>query len=122
MAQILQSRTQGTTLHRVKAHANINGNEQVDALAKRGSKLDHVHVVVAYEYVHPHHTTSKKICGLQCKKHLTKAPLDTWINTSFKCDKRHNLAARAYQHTNYINGLKIRTYIKYYQMTFGKTP
>ena len=32
---------QTTSLHKVRAHTNINGNEQVDMLAKRGCKLDH---------------------------------------------------------------------------------
>ena len=38
---MLQSHTKITTLHKVKAHANINGNEQADTLATLGCKLDH---------------------------------------------------------------------------------
>ena len=35
---MLESCTQTTTLHKVRARANINGNEQVDALTKLGRK------------------------------------------------------------------------------------
>ena len=39
---MLQSHTQITTLHKVRAHANIDGNEQADKLAKQGCEFDHV--------------------------------------------------------------------------------
>ena len=53
MSIVLQSRTQITTLHKVKAHANINGNEQVDALAKTSCELEHRDAVMPHEHVHP---------------------------------------------------------------------
>ena len=34
MTKMLISHTQITTLHKIKAHANISGNEHADALAK----------------------------------------------------------------------------------------
>ena len=51
--KMLQSRTQPTTLHKVKAHTNISGNEQADKLAKMGYKLDHRDAVTTYEHAHP---------------------------------------------------------------------
>ena len=39
--QILQSRTQPTSIHKVKAHSNITGNEIVDTLAKNGRHKQH---------------------------------------------------------------------------------
>ena len=36
MVQLLQSRTQPITLYKVRAHVNIDGNEQADKLAKYG--------------------------------------------------------------------------------------
>lgn len=39
MVQMLQSRIETTTLHKVRAHANIKGNEQADTLVKWGAKL-----------------------------------------------------------------------------------
>ena len=36
--ELLQQRTQPTTLYKVRAHANIEGNEKADELAKEGRK------------------------------------------------------------------------------------
>ena len=44
---------QTNTLRKVKAHTNINGNEQADTLAKLGCELDHRDVVATYEHAHP---------------------------------------------------------------------
>jgi ribonuclease HI len=52
MTTMLQSRTQITTLHKVKAHANMNGNEQANTLAKIGCELDHKDVM-PHEHAHP---------------------------------------------------------------------
>jgi ribonuclease HI len=85
---MLQSHTQITTLHKVKAHANINyGNEQADTLAKIGCELD-IETPQCHMNMHTlHHTTSKKTGGIQCKKHQTKALLDTLENTSSNMTK-----------------------------------
>ena len=41
MVEMLQNRTQVTTLHKVLGHANIEGNEKADELAKLGRVKDH---------------------------------------------------------------------------------
>ena len=51
--KLLQSRTQTTTLHKVKTHVNISGNEHAYQLAKKGCELDHRDVVATYEHGHP---------------------------------------------------------------------
>ena len=51
--KMLQSRTQTTTLHKVKAHTNISGNEQADKLAKMGCELEHRDAITTYEHAHP---------------------------------------------------------------------
>jgi hypothetical protein len=53
MIKMLISRTQTTTLHKIKAHTNIGENDQADALAKQGHELDHRDAVVPYEHAHP---------------------------------------------------------------------
>ena len=53
MIIMLQSHTQTTTLHKVKAHTNMNGNEQADALAKSGCELDHRDDVTPYKHARP---------------------------------------------------------------------
>jgi hypothetical protein len=50
--EILQSRIQPTSLHKVKAHTNIIGNEIVDTLAKNGRHKQHSLPTVPHEFVH----------------------------------------------------------------------
>jgi hypothetical protein len=50
---MLQSRTALTSLHKVKAHTNITGNEIVDTLAKNGRCKLHSPPTEPHEYAHP---------------------------------------------------------------------
>jgi hypothetical protein len=52
MVQLLQNRAQPITLYKVRAHVNIDGNEQVDKLAKEGLELDHINAIHPYEHAH----------------------------------------------------------------------
>jgi hypothetical protein len=52
MVQVLQSCTQTTTLHKVRAHTNIKGIEE-DTLAKWGCKLDHKNAEAPPEHAYP---------------------------------------------------------------------
>ena len=52
MVEMLQNRTQLTTLHKVCAHANIDGNEKADELAKLGRIKDHRVAKHPYEHAH----------------------------------------------------------------------
>ena len=55
MVQLLQNRSQPITLYKVRAHVNIDSNEQVDKLAKEG--LDLVHRNATHPYEHAHATS-----------------------------------------------------------------
>ena len=52
MVEMPQIRTQLTTLHKVRAHANIEGNEKADELAKLGRVKDHREAKHPYEHTH----------------------------------------------------------------------
>ena len=52
-SKMLQSCTQTTTFHKVKAHTNTNGNEQAYTLSKLGCELDHIDAVATCEHAHP---------------------------------------------------------------------
>ena len=52
MVEMLKSRTQLTTIHKVKAHTNIVGNEQTDQLAKQGTKKRYRFAVKSCEFAH----------------------------------------------------------------------
>ena len=52
MVEILKTRTQPTTFHKVKAHINIEGNEKADKLAKTGARLTYSFASESYEHAH----------------------------------------------------------------------
>ena len=49
----VQSHIQTTKLHEGRVDTNIDGNKQVDTLAKSGCKLDHTNAVAPYEHACP---------------------------------------------------------------------
>ena len=52
MVDMLKKRTQTTTIYKVKAHTNIEGNEQADALAKNGIKKQYKFTSKPHEFAH----------------------------------------------------------------------
>ena len=52
MVDILKTRTQPTTFYKVKAHINIEGNEQADRLAKIGARKKYFFASKPYEHAH----------------------------------------------------------------------
>jgi ribonuclease HI len=63
IASMLVTRTQPTELHKVKAHANIIGNEIVDALAKSGHRTPHSMPKEPHEHAYSPHITYIKMNG-----------------------------------------------------------
>ena len=55
IVQMLQLQTQPTSLHKVKAHSNITGNEIVDTLAKNGRHKQHLLPTEPHEFAHSTH-------------------------------------------------------------------
>ena len=43
---------QPTTLYKVRAHANIQGNEEADTLAKEGTTTKHLNASQPHEFAH----------------------------------------------------------------------
>ena len=52
MIELLQNRTQPTTLYKVRAHANIDGNEQANKLAKEGNLKSHSNAHMPHKFAH----------------------------------------------------------------------
>ena len=52
MVNMLQQRTQTLTIYKVRAHSNILGNEEADALAKAGNELEHRHPIFPHKHAH----------------------------------------------------------------------
>jgi hypothetical protein len=89
---MLHSRTQPTSLHKVKAHANITGNEIVDALAKHGKYKAHSIPIEPHEHEHstPYYPHKDKWIGMYYtpykgpiryfQNYLKKYTTDTHLN------------------------------------------
>ena len=52
IVKLLQQRNQLTTLYKVRAHANILGNEKANELAKRGREKEHIDAMNPHEFAH----------------------------------------------------------------------
>ena len=52
IVKLLQQRTQPTTLYKVRAHANILGNEKANELAKEGREKEHIDAINPHQFAH----------------------------------------------------------------------
>ena len=52
MVLLLQNRSQHITLYKIRAHINVDGNEQAYKLAKEGLCLPHENVIHPFERAH----------------------------------------------------------------------
>ena len=100
MVEMLKSRTQPTTIYKVKAHANIDGNEQADQLAKDGTKKEYRFATKPYEFAHTTPYYFQKDTWPGPRKRPDKGPvrcLETYIT---KYDRENNLEIMAEQFPN----------------------
>ena len=52
IVELLQQRTQPTTLYKVQVHANIEGNEKAKELAKEGREKEHTDAINPHKFAH----------------------------------------------------------------------
>jgi hypothetical protein len=97
MVKMLISRTQPTTLHKIKAHANIEGNDLADALAKQGRELDHRDDDAPYEHAHPSPYYLHKYWWHSMQETPDKGPIRHLSKYIHKHDNEHNLTIIANQ-------------------------
>jgi hypothetical protein len=100
MVDMLKKRTQPTTISKVKAHINIEGNEQVDLLAKNGAKKRYRFATKSYEFAHTTPFFFQKDIWPGPNKRPDKGPvrcLQTYIT---KHDRETNLKIMAEQFPN----------------------
>ena len=82
MVEMLQNRTQPITLYKIKAHTNIDGNEQADQLAKQGIKNRYRFANKSYEFAHTTPYYFQKDIWPRPEKRPDKGPvrcLETYI-------------------------------------------
>jgi ribonuclease HI len=100
MVDMLKKRTQPTTISKVKAHTNIEGNEQADQLAKSGAKKRYRFATKSYEFAHTTPFFFQKDIWPGPNKRPDKGPvrcLQTYIT---KHDRETNLKIMAEQFPN----------------------
>ena len=100
MVEMLKRRTQPTTICKVKAHINIDGNEQTYQLAKLGTKKRYRFASKPYAFAHTTPYYFQKDTWPGPTKRHDKGPvrcLDTYIT---KHDRENNLKTMARQFPN----------------------
>jgi len=100
MVEMLKNRTQPTTIYKVKAHININGNEQADQLAKNGAKKRYRFAAKSYEFAHTTPFFFQKDIWPGPNKRPDKGPVRCLQTYLIKHDRENNLKILAEQFPN----------------------
>ena len=100
MVQLLQNRTQPITLYKVRAHVNIDGNEQADKLAKEGLELEHRIATHPYEHAHATPYYYQKDVWASMMDVPDKGPVSFLEKQIIKYDRENNLENMAIQTPN----------------------
>ena len=100
MAKMLKTRTQHTTFHKVKAHINIEGNEQADKLAKIGARKLYFFPSEPHEFAHTTPFYFQKDIWPGPAKRPDKGPVRCLHTYITKYDQENNLAILTIQFPN----------------------
>lgn len=91
MVELLQQRTQCTTLSKVRAHAKIDGNEEADKLAKIGRTLEHHNAILPHEFAHSTPYYLQKVDWPSMEEVPDKGPIRSLDKYLIKHDLETNL-------------------------------
>ena len=91
IVELLQQRTQPTTLYKVRAHANIKGNKKVDKLAEIGRENRHYDAISPHEFAHSTLYYYQKDCWHSMFKTPNKGPIRFLERDIIKFDRKNNL-------------------------------
>ena len=105
-SMVLQNRSQPITLYKVRAHVNIDGNEQADKLAKEGLYLAHRSATHPYEHAHATPYYYQKDAWASMEDVPDKGPVRFLEKQIKKYDRETNLAIMATQTPTPVNGQK----------------
>ena len=97
MIKMLISCTQPTSLHKIKAHTHIGGNDQAYTLAKQGCELDHRDAETPYEHAHPTPCYLQKDWWHSMQETPDKGPIRHLSKHILKHDNEHTLTIIASQ-------------------------
>src|ERR1700738_2480318 len=100
MVKIFQNRTQPSTLYKVRAHVNIDGNEKADKLAKEGLELKHRIATHSYEHAHATPYYYQKDVWASMTDVPDKGPVRFLDKQIIKYDRETSIALMATQSPN----------------------
>ena len=91
IVELLQQRTKPTTLYKVRALANIKGNEKIDKLAKEGRQKEHTNAISPHEFAHSTPYYYQKTWWHSMEETPDKGPIRFLEKHIIKHDKKYNL-------------------------------
>ena len=100
IVELLQQTTQPTTLYKVRAHTNIEGNEKANELAKEGREKEHIDTNNPHKFAHSTPYYYQKDWWHSMDETPDKGPIRFLEKHIIKHDKKHNLEIIA---TNFPN-------------------
>ena len=100
IVEFLQQRTQPTTLYKVQAHANIEGNEKADELVQKGRQKEHTNAINPHEFAHSTPYCYQKDSWHSMDETLDKAPIRFLEKHIIKYDRKYNLEIIAIEFPN----------------------
>ena len=101
IVELLRIRTQPTSLYKVWAHANIEGNEKVDKLAKRGREKGHYDAINPHEFAHFTPYYYQKDWWHSMMETPDKGPIRFLEKHIIKYDRKNNLETIAILFPNF---------------------
>ena len=100
IVKLLQQRTQPTTLYKVQAHANIEGNEKADELAKESREKEHTDAINPHEFAHSTPYYYQKDWWHFMEETPNKGPIRFLEKHIIKRDGKYNLEVIAIEFPN----------------------
>ena len=100
IVELLQQRTQLSTLYKVRAHANIDGNEKANKLAKIGREKGHYDAIHPHEFAHSTPYYYQKDWWHSMSKTPNKGPIRFLEKNLIKYDQRNHLEIAAILFSN----------------------
>ena len=100
IVELLQQRTQSSTLYKVQAHANIERNEKAEELAKEGREKEHIDAINPHEFAHCIPYYYQKDWWQCMDETLNKGPIRFLEKHIIKHDRKYNIEIIATQFLN----------------------
>ena len=100
IVELLQQRTHPTTLYKVQAYANIEGNDKANELAKEDREKEHTNAINPHEFAHSTPYYYQKDWWHSMDETSDKGPIRFLEKYIIKHDRKYNLEVIATEFPN----------------------